>query len=316
MIEIADKPRMSDEQISQVLQRMASGFKDQIRSPILQTPTDAGLDYEDVTFPSEDGVPLEGWLIRKPGSTRLVIANHPRWFNRYGLPSHLEPWKSLGAAAGNDFEVNFILDYKLLHDAGYNVLTYDLRNHGHSGSGNGGLVTSGRYESRDVVGSVAYARSRSDLAGMKTGLFSRCLGCNSTFFAMARAPDAFADIKCLIAVQPLGVPNLMKKMLGLIGIPEEKVTELDEKIRLVTSFPLSSLTPLHSAPSVKVPTFVYQVRDDVMSHTPDVQEIFDAIGTDEKELLWIDGTTRRWDGYTYFQRHPEKILGWLDTYLG
>ena len=27
------------------------------------------------------------------------------------------------AAGGNDFEVNFIRDYKILHDAGYNVLT-------------------------------------------------------------------------------------------------------------------------------------------------------------------------------------------------
>ncbi len=28
---------------------------------------DDGLDYEDVTFPARDGVPLEGWFIPAPG---------------------------------------------------------------------------------------------------------------------------------------------------------------------------------------------------------------------------------------------------------
>jgi pimeloyl-ACP methyl ester carboxylesterase len=35
------------------------------------------------------------------------------------------------------FEVNFLPELKHLHDAGYNILTYDLRNHGQSGEANG-----------------------------------------------------------------------------------------------------------------------------------------------------------------------------------
>ncbi|WP_164827826.1 hypothetical protein [Sinorhizobium meliloti] len=91
-------------------------------------PHEEGLEYEDVFFPSEDGIPPEGWFIPRSESDEMIIANHPRWFNRAGLPSHLELWKSLGGSVGNDFEVNFVPDYKILHDAGYNVLAYDLRN--------------------------------------------------------------------------------------------------------------------------------------------------------------------------------------------
>jgi uncharacterized protein len=50
---------------------------------------------------------------------------------RSGVPAHLEPWRSAWAASGNGFEVNLVPDYKILHDAGYNVLAYDLRNHGY-----------------------------------------------------------------------------------------------------------------------------------------------------------------------------------------
>jgi hypothetical protein len=113
---------MNEDDIAATLQRIADGFRTWPNAPILHWPHDVGLDHEDVFFPSEDGVPLEGWFIPRAGSDKLVIANHPRWFNRAGLPSHLEPWKSLGGSAGNDFEVNFLPDYRILHDAGYNVL--------------------------------------------------------------------------------------------------------------------------------------------------------------------------------------------------
>lgn len=303
---------LDDDQAARALKAIADGFRNQIRSPILATPAQEGLEFEDVTFPSEDGVPLEAWFIPRPGSDKLVIANHPRWFNRYGLPSHLEPWRSLGGVAGNDFEVSFIRDYRLLHDAGYNVLTYDLRNHGHSGSGNGGLITSGRFESRDVVGSIDYARSRADTRGMSIGLFSRCLGCNSTMFAMARRPERFADVRCMIGVQPLSVRAIMSRMLALRGIGAHRIDQLDAAVRLVTSFGIDDLSPRGAARGVTIPTLIYQVRDDLMTEASDVQAIFDNIPASDKELFWIEGTTRRWDGYTQFQREPARILSWLE----
>jgi len=309
------RPTMSEEQISQVLKNIANGYRDQFRTPILATPADANLDFENVTFPSRDGVPLEAWFIPKEGSDKLIIANHPRMGNRYGLSAHLEPLKSFGAVAGNDFEVSFIPDYKILHDAGYNVLTYDLRNHGHSGSGNGSLVSSGRYESRDVIGSLNYAKSRPDLSAMTIGLFSRCLGCNATMFAISREPEQFKNVRCMVGVQPLSVRAVMERILHLTGIPADRIDELDENIRLVTSFRLDDLSPLEAAKHVRIPSFIYQVRDDLMTYTSDVQAIFDNIPTEEKQLFWIEGTTRRWDGYSYFARHPEMMLAWFEKHM-
>jgi hypothetical protein len=88
-------------------------------------------------------VPLEGWFIPAAGSDKLIIANHPMGFSRAGMPTHLEPWRSIWAPSGNDFEVNLVPDYKILHDAGYSVLAYDLRNFSLSGAANGGIASSG-----------------------------------------------------------------------------------------------------------------------------------------------------------------------------
>ena len=97
------------------------------RAPVLRRPGEVGLDFEEVTFPSMDGVALEGWFI----------------------------------------------------PAGYNILCYDIRNHGLSRSGNGGIVGIGLLEYRDVIGSVRYAESRPDTASMTTFLLSVCLGADS-----------------------------------------------------------------------------------------------------------------------------------------
>ena len=35
----------------------------------------------------------------------------------------------------------------------------------------------------------------------------------------------------------------------------------------------------------------------------------------EKKLVRIHGTTARWDGYLHFQREPEQMLEWFDTYM-
>ncbi|WP_070157015.1 alpha/beta hydrolase family protein [Sphingobium phenoxybenzoativorans] len=304
---------LTDDQVKQRLAAVSQAFKVQMRSPILHTPAEADLAFEDVTFHSEDGVPLEAWFIPREGSKKLIIVNHPRWFSRAGLPSHLEPWKSLGGMAGNDFEVNFIPDYKVLHDAGYNVLTYDLRNFGHSGTGNGGISTGGRYESRDVIGSIDFARR--EFGDMTTALFSRCLGCNATFFAYDRRPEKFEGIRCIVGAQPISVRVIMERIFTLTGFPMDRFEEVNREAKLVTSYALEDMSPLEAAGSMALPLFLYQVRNDLMTRESDVQSIFDRVLSDEKELFWIEGTTKRWDGYTYFARHPEKMLEWFERHM-
>jgi hypothetical protein len=58
-----------------------------------------------------------------------------------------------------------------------------------------------------------------------------------------------------------------------------------------------------------------------MTRPEDVQAIFEAIPTGAdggpeipKDLWWIEGTTRRWDGYLHFQRHPDRALAWLERF--
>lgn len=86
------------------------------RAPVLRTPEEAGLDFEDVSFETADGIKIAGWFI-PAGGNKVIISNHFSPGNRYGFAGHLEGMEFAGG-----FEVNFIPRYKALHDAGYSVL--------------------------------------------------------------------------------------------------------------------------------------------------------------------------------------------------
>ena len=307
---------LTADQIDRLLNQMADSFGQQLRSPIWHLPSEANLDYEDVTFPSLDGVPLEGWFIPASGSNKLIIANHPMGFSRSGIPAHLEPWRSIWSSSGNDFEVNFVPDYKILHDAGYNVLAYDLRNFGHSGAANGGIASSGIFEARDVLGSLKYVRGLHDTREMTIGLFSRCLGCSSTFRAMADDPVSFRDVRCLVGPQPVTMKIIVERRLTLLGAPADLISDLERRVLLRTGIGFARRAPTEWAKHVCIPTFLYQVHDDVLTRPDDVQTMFDNIPLADKKLQWINGTSARWDGYLEFQRRPRPMMDWFEKHMG
>lgn len=305
---------LSEAQSEAILDGISHAFVTPVRSPILWSPSDAGLDFEDVTFPASDGVPLEGWFI-PADSDRLVILNHPMGFSRAGLPTHLEPWQSIWGPSGNGMDVNFVPDYAILHEAGYNVLTYDLRNFGLSGAANGGAVTSGLFEGRDVIGSLRFARRHAATSSMDVALFSRCLGANSTFAAMKAEPGEFADVKCMVACQPVSDTVIMSRLLDIVGVGSDRLPDLDRRVTVGTSVPFGRRPDATWAKYVQVPTYLYGVHDDVLTEPRDLELMYELLDTPDKVLFWVEGTPRRWDGYLEFQRRPELVLDWLASHF-
>lgn len=175
-------------------------------------------------------------------------------------------------------------------------------------------MTHGFTESRDVVGSLDYARARPDNRGMIIGLFSRCMGGVSTLAAMTRYPEAFDDVRCLVSPQPITPRYIAKRRLDAIGLGD-RLDDFNTLLRLQTSVGLERRIPQEWAKNVRVPTFLYQVHGDTLTEPEDVQAMFDNIPLAEKKLQWIEGTTARWDGYLEFQRRPQPMLDWFAQHM-
>lgn len=130
------------------------------------SPADLGLDYEEVSFSTSDGLTLRGWYL--PSRNRAaVIAAHPLKGNRASLLPQ-------GA---------------VLAEAGYGVLLLDLRAHGASE----GQATS--FDGTDVEAAAAYIATRADVDPGRIGALGLSLGACAALQAAARTPQ----IKAVVA---------------------------------------------------------------------------------------------------------------------
>lgn len=286
-----------------------------LRSVLHKTPDDYGMTgWHDLYIASDDGTPLEAWYIPAKGgeSDKLIVFNHALPMCRAGFPGHLgEPWSGFDAV-----EIDFVVQYKHLTDAGYNVLTYDIRNHGNSGAANGGLSGIGCWEWRDCVGVKKYVDSHPQLSKMRVGLYSQCMGGNSQYHAIHRHPELFENVACMCSPMVVSMSAIYDAFSELQGIRQYQEL-IDLELLKMGGFVAAEMTPHHWAASVKMPVLMVQVLEDAWTRNPeDAQRTFDLLGSEEKELFWIENTPHRFkDGYNHFGRHPEKVLSFFEKYM-
>jgi hypothetical protein len=286
-----------------------------LRSFIFKTPDDYGMrGWHDLAIQSDDGTSLEAWYIpaKGDGSDKLIIFNHALPMCRAGFPGHFgEPWSNLEGV-----EIDFVIQYKHLTDAGYNILTYDIRNHGNSSAANNGICGFGNWEWRDCVGIKKYVDNDPRLSRMTVGLYSQCMGGMSQYEAIRRHPELFENVRCMFSPLVPSMPAIFQAFSELQGIAQYQEL-IDLEILKMGGFPAADMNPQRAAPAVTMPNLSLQVRDDAWTKNPeDGQKTFDALGTEDKEMIWVENTTHRFrDGYNYFGRNPEKIIAFFDKYM-
>ena len=288
-----------------------------------KTPSDYGMAYSDVDIMTDDNVRLSAWEIPAAApSDRTVILNHPLTTTRYGSEAGLD-----GVSA------EFLPMVKHLHNAGYNVVMYDHRGQGDSDGGLGRNakgtevpVGAGVTEWQDVVASLKFVLDHTDFGDDDIIFMSQCMGANATFLAWQNAPEIFANpqIKALVANQPTLSYNMTDRFIqaktGLDIVDRVLETQL-------AKYGFGFANALETVPSVTVPILFAQVEKDQYTFNAetgqnDIQEIIDA-STTENEVIWIGpehpnafGSGMRFDGYQYFNQHPEQLLDFMSGKFG
>ena len=288
-----------------------------------KTPSDYGMAYSDVDIMTDDNVRLSAWEIPAAApSDRTVILNHPLTTTRYGSEAGLD-----GVSA------EFLPMVKHLHDAGYNVVMYDHRGQGDSDGGLGRNakgtevpVGAGVTEWQDVVASLKFVLDHTDFGDDDIIFMSQCMGANATFLAWQNAPEIFANpqIKALVANQPTLSYNMTDRFI-------QATTGLDIVDRVLETqlakYGFGFANALETVPSVTVPILFAQVEKDQYTFNAetgqnDIQEIIEA-STTENEVIWIGpehpnafGSGMRFDGYQYFNQHPEQLLDFMSGKFG
>jgi dipeptidyl aminopeptidase/acylaminoacyl peptidase len=165
-------------------------FLEEVDTPLSQL----GLPYEDVTFPTTDGLSLRGWFVPadRPEAPAIIYAPATRHDQRSGL--------SLVPA---------------FHQAGYHVLLFSYRGHALS-DGRRLQFTYGDAESRDVDAAIRFVQDT--LGARQVGVIGHSVGAASAILSAARNPVvgavvAVAPFNCVAEIwqtsSPSWVPDLV-----------------------------------------------------------------------------------------------------------
>jgi hypothetical protein len=261
-------------------------------------------------------VRLSAWeILAAAPSDKTLIINHPLGTTRYGSLEGLV--------------VEFLPMIKHLHNAGYNVVMYDHRGQGDSDGGTGKTLMGteapvgvGETEWQDVVASLRYVKAHPTFGDDQIGFVSQCMGANATFLAWQNEPELFSDtmITSLVAIQPPISYNMNNRfIMAKTGL--DLVDKVLDAQREKYGFGYADI--LATVQSLTVPVLYAQVRKDeytfdVLSGRNDIEEVIEVTPT-ENQLIWIGpneaiphGTGKRFDGYGYFNAHPEELLSFLD----
>jgi fermentation-respiration switch protein FrsA (DUF1100 family) len=164
------------------------------------TPSDYGLPYETVSFPSYDGTILRGWFVPAVHPRATVIFCH-------------------GRAGSKAPDLIYVPQFR---QHGFNVLLFDFRAHGESDGHQSSLVY---YERQDLLSAIAYLRGR----GIHdVGLMGFSMG---AAVAVATAPlseavraviadSAFAELRTILVtyLQQHGIPRPLASGLAALII--------------------------------------------------------------------------------------------------
>jgi uncharacterized protein len=278
------------------------------RLPLWATPGDLGLAYDDIQFPAQDGVRISGWFVpgadaARKGATIVLI--------------HGWPWNRLGEVADDLFSevtgrkpVDLLrLAFSLQQD-GYNILMYDMRNHGESAAAP--PIAFGQEEAKDLLGALAYLNVRNDVDSKRIGVIGFSMGANSLLYALPQTDQIAAGI----AIQPMTVSTYSQKygqdLLGLLSMAVIPLSEF--MFQIAGGMYFSAYRPSFAAAGAgDTPILFIQGNEDPWGDAEDVAQIAEAT-PNARGPLFVEATDR-YDGYQYLIDNPKIATAFFEQEL-
>jgi dipeptidyl aminopeptidase/acylaminoacyl peptidase len=162
--------------------------------PLRIPPSVFKAEYEEVSFFSEDGIALKGWLV-KPAHP---ASRSPAIIICHGVGANKSDFTGLAVAFSR---------------RGYFVLLFDFRAHGES---SGRRTSLGFHEQKDVFAALGFLKNRSEIDPKRIGIYGFSMGASTAILAAAHtnafsavvADSAFTSLKDLTRTAVTGLYHL------------------------------------------------------------------------------------------------------------
>ena len=258
--------------------------------------TESGLRYEEVAFPTDDGLTLRGWFI--PADYRL----------EGGTAQAGAPAVVYVPGTGRDLRSGLSL-VAPFHQAGYHVLLFSYRGSGRS-DGNWLGFSYGDAESRDVDAAVRFLSETKGVG--RVGAIGYSAGAVSVILSAARNPQieavvAVAPYNCVDEVWQTGRPAMMPAFL------QDLTLWLTEKRK---GFDRDRICPVDVVDQIAPrPLLVIHGTEDRRILETQVRRLF-AAASEPKSLWLVAGATHNSIRTPVLDELAPRVVSFMDGALG
>ncbi len=220
------------------------------RLPNTVNPESTGLEYSDLSIPTENGKMLHAWHLKNKGASPALILIMHGW----------------GRNAARMLDcVN-----ELFQD-GYDILAPDARNHGES---DGDFYSSVKMFKEDILSCVRYAKTQLMTPEQKLFILGHSIGGSGSILATAES----ADVDALATTGAFSDPEtIITRSLRQIGMPRFPVIQMMLwyiQKKLGVSF--EEIRPERAIQTIKVPVLLVHGQQDKVVPYSEFQRLENA----------------------------------------
>ncbi len=272
------------------------------RQEIAVFPKKYNIEYEDISFKTEDGLNLKGWWIK--GSSEItIIMSHSFGANRSG-------WQ--GYDTNNNFhQINWLPSIKVLVDLGYNILAFDHRACGES---EGELTYFGKKEALDIIAAVNWLKAKN--AGLnKFGIIGFSSGANAALRAIKYLENDKTNKIAGIAVNIYWYERMIANSTKFFTkIPGFMLPAIKKATTEVVGFsPEKEINPAKTLSEISAPIMLVNAESDEIASVADIRDIYKKRPFNSS--LQILENETRFDAYHFIEKHPEQVSEFFDRSL-
>ncbi|MBI4497599.1 MAG: alpha/beta fold hydrolase [Chloroflexi bacterium] len=259
-------------------------------TPLTDDPGNWGMPYETVAFPSQDGTVLRGWFI--PGESQAaVILTHGLWTNRQSLL----PWAEM-----------------LYKRGGMSVLMFDFRAVGES---EGETITFGYKERGDVLGALAYLKTRPEVDGGRIGVMGNSLGAAVALMAAGTNNEAFGAVVADSPFESLDamVGSSFQLLTGLPRLPfgplVVRIGEWETGLRTSEVMPVRQVANISPTPLL----IIHGLQDKLVPYVQS-RALFEA-AQEPKELWLVAGADHVGARKVAREEYEDRVIAFFQRHL-